>query len=218
MMTRYHIEREMLFDYAAGSLAEGPSLVTATHLAYCKTCRDELAALERVGGEMLAQAEATPVAGDALARTLARIERPEPEAAPEPVLDEASRSVMPGPLRRFVGRNIDQLRWRRVGSRIEEAVLATASPEFKTSLLRIAAGAAVPVHTHGGREYTLVLKGGILDDGEEYRRGDVMTMDETHEHRPVAAPDDECICLAVLDAPVRLTGRFARLLNPFLRH
>lgn len=217
-MTRSHLEREMLFDYAAGSLAEAPSLVAATHLAYCKTCRDELAALEHVGGELLAQAEAAPVAGDALARTLARLERPEPEIASEPILDAASRSVMPGPLRRFVGRNLDQLKWRRVGPRIEEAVLATASPEFKTSLLRIAAGAAVPVHTHGGREYTLVLKGGIIDDGMEYRQGDVMAMDETHEHRPVATPDEECICLAVLDAPVRLTGRFTRFLNPFLRH
>lgn len=217
-MTRHHIEQDMLFDYAAGSLAESPSLIVATHLAYCIKCRHNLRALEHLGGKLLNDTDETPLARDALARTLARLDQPAPEATLGPLFDKETRKTMPGPLRRFVGRNLDQLKWRRIGSRIEEAVLATASPEFKTSLLRIAAGAAVPVHTHRGREYTVVLKGGIIDDGEEYRRGDLMTMNETNEHRPVAAADEECICLAVLDGPVHLTGRFTRFLNPFLRH
>jgi putative transcriptional regulator len=61
-----------------------------------------------------------------------------------------------------------------------------------------------------------VLKGGIVDDDRHYRRGDLMLAGSDHEHRPVAAEDEECICLAVLDAPVRFTGFFTRLLNPFL--
>ena len=28
---------------------------------------------------------------------------------------------------------------------------------------------------------------------------------------------EDCLCLAVTDAPLRLTGRFTRMLNPFLR-
>lgn len=217
MMPRHHIDREMLLDYAAGSLPEAPALVVASHLACCAPCRDETAGIERLGGALLEATDQAAVSVDSLARILDRLDVAEPAPA-EPAIDAESRAVMPGPLRRFVGRNLRELSWRRIGPRMEEAVLATASPEFKTSLLRIAAGARIPVHTHGGNEYTLVLRGGIIDADKEYRRGDVMAMNQTDEHRPAAAPDDICICLAVLDAPVRLTGRLLRFLNPFLGH
>lgn len=216
-MTRHHIDHDLLVDYGTGSLPEALSLVVATHLAYCTLCRKELAGIEDVGGALLAAAEEAPVSVNAFAAILDRLDAAE-EPVATPPLDAASRKVMPGPLARHVKRNLKDLRWRRIGPHIEEAVLATTTPGLKTALLRIGAGAAIPVHTHGGREWTLVLQGGILDSGTEYRRGDVMAMDEDDEHRPTATNDEDCICLAVLDAPVRLTGRFGRLLNPFIRH
>ena len=36
-------------------------------------------------------------------------------------------------------------------------------------------------------------------------------------HTPVATLDRECICLAVTEGPIQLTGFLGRLLNPFLR-
>ena len=48
-------------------------------------------------------------------------------------------------------------------------------------------------------------------------RGDVAEADPSVNHQPVADPGEDCICLAVTDAPLRLTGPFGRLLNPFLR-
>lgn len=216
-MPGHHIEYEMLVDYAAGSLPEALSLVVATHLACCSECRRKVQEMEDIGGALLESQAETALHGDALAQVLDRLDAPEP--APEPArLDAVSRSTLPGPLARFVNRNLGDLRWRRAGPQIEEAVLATASPRYKTMLLRVPAGAAMPSHTHDGREYTLVLTGGIIDNGVEYRRGDVMTADPDLDHRPAAAPGEDCICLAVLDAPVRLTGLFGRLLNPFLRH
>lgn len=216
-MTAHHIEHDLLVDYAAGSLPEAPSLIVATHLACCETCRAEVARIEDIGGALLESSDEAAVGPDALAAVLDRLDVPEPVPA-RPVLDDPSRKVMPGPLARYVQRNLGDLRWRRLGPRMEEAVLATASPTFKAALLRISAGAAIPVHTHGGREYTLVLQGGIRDDGVEYRRGDVMALDQRHEHKPTATEDEDCICLVVLDAPVRLTGKLTRFLNPFLRH
>lgn len=216
-MIRHHIAHDLLVDYASGSLPEAPSLVVATHLACCASCRGDVRRVEDIGGALLESVGTASLGPDALAAVLDRLDTHEPETT-ELRLDEESRKVLPGPLARHVHRNLGDLRWRRLGPRIEEAVLASASPIFKTALLRVAAGAAMPAHTHGGQEYTLVLKGGIRDGGTEYRRGDVMSLDETHEHKPVATEDEECICLVVLDAPVRLTGRFARLLNPFIKH
>ncbi|MDX5298530.1 MAG: anti-sigma factor, partial [Gammaproteobacteria bacterium] len=34
---------------------------------------------------------------------------------------------------------------------------------------------------------------------------------------PEALHGEDCVTLSVLSAPVRLTGRFMRLLNPFIR-
>ena len=75
----------------------------------------------------------------------------------------------------------------------------------------------MPVHTHRGREYTLVLAGSYRDNGSHYGPGDVSLKDASDVHRPVVAGDEDCVCLAVLDAPLRLTGMLGRLVNPFLR-
>jgi len=77
----------------------------------------------------------------------------------------------------------------------------------------VKAGAALPQHTHEGAEYTLLLTGGFSDETGHYRRGDVAIADPSIDHRPVADEGEDCICLAVTDAPLRLTGRFGRYLN-----
>jgi putative transcriptional regulator len=219
MMICHHPENEMLFDYASGSLEEEPSLVVAAHLAFCDLCRGEVRSMESLGGALLSKAadEQTgdeQMAPDALESVMARLDSPMEAGESQP--PAPADPILPGPVARYIGSGLDGLRWRRVAPRMEEALIATSNAKFKTSLLRIKAGTVIPRHAHGGREYTLVLKGGIVDEEMRYRRGDVMVADSTHEHRPVAAEDEECICLAVLDAPLRFTGFFARLLSPFL--
>jgi len=44
-----------------------------------------------------------------------------------------------------------------------------------------------------------------------------VVLNEQDEHRPVAVGCEDCITLSVLSAPLKLTGAFTRLLNPFLR-
>jgi putative transcriptional regulator len=214
-MISHHPDNDMLFDYASGSLQEEFSLVVAAHLAFCELCRDDVRSLESLGGALLAEVGEEDVAPDALDAVLAQLDTQPAEAAAEP--PRAADSVLPGPVYRYVGGDPDDLRWRRVAPHIEESLIASPNPRIKTSLLRIKPGTVIPSHGHGGQEYTLILKGGIVDGDQQYRRGDVMRADESQEHRPVAAEDEECICLAVLDAPIRLTGFFHRLLNPFLR-
>ncbi len=75
----------------------------------------------------------------------------------------------------------------------------------------------MPSHTHAGLELTLVLQGGFCDRTGHFLRGDVAEADSDVDHRPVADDDGPCLCLAVTDAPLRLTGRVGRMLNPFVR-
>ncbi len=83
--------------------------------------------------------------------------------------------------------------------------------------MRLRAGTGAPRHTHEGTELTLVLEAGFTDALGHYLRGDVEVADSALDHRPVADIDGDCLCLAMADAPLRLTGRLGRLLNTFVR-
>ena len=63
---------------------------------------------------------------------------------------------------------------------------------------------------------TLVLAGAFSDATGDYRRGDLQEADDSLEHKPHAAPGDDCICLAVTDAPLRFKSVAARLLQPLI--
>lgn len=75
----------------------------------------------------------------------------------------------------------------------------------------------MPDHGHRGIEMTLVLRGAFLDEDERFARGDVEMADSDLEHTPIADIGEDCICLAVTDAPLRFNGLIPRLVQPFLR-
>lgn len=135
---------------------------------------------------------------------------------------------VPQPLRSYLlsltgadaGASLNALPWQRRMRGLDEIELAPQpgrpnAPRIK--LVRIRAGHAAPRHTHTGTELTVVLAGGFHDEFGRYRRGDVLYHDATVDHQPVADPGEDCLCLSVLDAPLRLTGPLGRMLNPFLR-
>jgi putative transcriptional regulator len=83
--------------------------------------------------------------------------------------------------------------------------------------MRLDPGSVMPVHSHRGHEFTLVLAGGFRDGSQQFLPGDFAVRDASHRHQPIVDDDGQCLCLVVLDAPLRLTGAVGRLLNPFLR-
>ncbi|MEQ9812668.1 MAG: cupin domain-containing protein, partial [Azospirillaceae bacterium] len=123
--------------------------------------------------------------------------------------------TVPQPLRGYLGQKLDALPWRPVIRGLQEHDLGISGARVK--MLRIEAGAGMPQHSHEGTEHTLVLTGSYGDTLGIYRRGDVSTTDASVDHRPLAGTDGPCICLTVVDAPLRLTGPLGRFLNPFVR-
>jgi len=153
-----------------------------------------------------------------LDRALARLELPESLEAGEAAAEGPGPGDLrvPRPLRGYLGDGLESLAWKSRGS-VAEFRLLTGHAGMKTRLLRIKGGTALPQHTHEGTEYTLLLAGGFSDASGHYLAGDVAVADPSVDHRPVADPGADCLCLAVTDAPLRLTGRFGRYLNAFLR-
>jgi putative transcriptional regulator len=66
-------------------------------------------------------------------------------------------------------------------------------------------------------ELTLVLQGAFRDEAQRFARGDIEIATEADEHTPVAIGDEDCICLAVTDAPLRFNAMIPRLLQPLFR-
>ena len=224
-MSATRVPEEMLLAYATGALNEPLSLVVASHLALNPASRAEVKAYEQVGGALLEDLEPAALADGALERTLELIRLiPQDETSASeqicaPVKPQpADGLTLPSALRGYIGPDIEALDWKTVLRGVEEAEFSVGREGARTRLMRIAPGAGAPRHTHGGMEVTLVLEGAYRDASGRYARGDVQVADDGVEHAPVAEASGTCLCLVVSDAPIRLTGFFGRLLNPFIRH
>jgi putative transcriptional regulator len=211
MTIKHHLSEDLLMGYAAGTLPEAFSLVVASHISMCDTCRAALESYEALGGAVLEE-RGVDMAADGLAACLARLDDAPVLERPAPV----TSGTLPAPLRDYVGGDIDAIRWRPVGGGVKQAILPT-SDSASARLLYIPAGAAVPDHGHRGMELTMVLQGAFADESDRFARGDVEVADEAMQHMPVADIAEDCICLAATDAPLKFQSLIPRLLQPLLK-
>lgn len=215
MMTheiKHHLSDDILMAYSAGALPEAFNLMVASHISMCDQCRAQLESFDAVGGALL-DIDAVDMPEDSLAATIAMIAAQEPQ--PRKTAPSVN-GVLPGPLRDYVGGDLDAIKWRPVGMGVKQAILPT-SRDASARLLFIPAGAAVPDHSHNGIEMTMVLQGAFSDEDDRFARGDVEIADQSVHHTPVADISEDCICLAVTDAPLRFSGLIPRIAQPFLR-
>lgn len=208
---KHHLDDATLLSYAAGTLPEAFSLIVATHLSLCDTCRADAQAYDAVGGALLGDGVDTRMTVGSLEQTLAQLD--DLEDRPEKKLVTGD---LPAPLRDYVGGDLSSVKWRPVGLGVKQAILST-SKSATARLLLIPAGAAMPDHGHHGKEMTLVLKGAFHDDEAYFARGDIEIADQDVQHIPVADISEDCICLAVTDAPLRFNGLLPRLWQRFAR-
>lgn len=210
----HHLTNDLIFGYSAGTLPEAVNLIVATHISLCDECRAAMEAQDAVGGAVLEAADDMSISDSCLSGAMALIRGPAKDPVSRRIQLERD-IVAPAPLRDYIGGGLDDVKWRPVGMGVKQAILAT-SPDATARLLYIPAGTAMPDHGHRGMELTLVLKGAFHDDEGYFARGDIEIANEDLHHTPVADISEDCICLAVTDAPLRLKG-LARLAQPFLR-
>ncbi len=121
-------------------------------------------------------------------------------------------NVLPVALHDYIGKSINGIGWRWRMPGLKEYKIASEDG-YEASLLWIKAGRKMPAHTHDGMEVTLVLKGSFGDEHEHYARGDVAVADCDIDHSPKAGLEEDCICLVVTDAPLRLTGKIGHFFH-----
>lgn len=213
MTINHHPREEMLLDYVSGALGEAWSIAIATHLSVCPQCRRVASGLETLAGAVLKELSDEVVEPSTLDSVLSRLEEGERRRNRIEV-DSLEVVCLPKPLRDYTGGDLDSVRWKRLGPVAHQVVVCAESDGTVARLLRIPAGKPVPEHSHGGDEITLVLRGAFEDHLGLYERGDMQSADASITHRPYAVPGEDCICLAVTDAPLQFRSMTARLLQP----
>lgn len=217
---KHHLTDDVLLAYCAGTLPEAFSLVVATHISLCETCRSHMDTLDALGGVVIEETPKAAMSSGSLEACLKMAESmpKDPikmEAAGKPKRQK-SAGLFPAPLQDYVGGDLDAVRWRPIGLGVKQAILKT-SRDASVRLLYIPTGAAMPDHTHNGTEMTLVLQGAFQDESDYFGAGDVEIADEDMNHTPVAVGPVDCICLAASDAPLKFNGILPKVLQPFFR-
>lgn len=217
MSVKHHISDAFLIDYASGSLSEGWSLAVASHLALCPECRRRLSAMEEAAGAILDKAGESGNEDASWARFKAQAIDVDIEEIKPAVARPKLAAVLPEPLRSYLGGDLADLKWRALGRGAYQILIDTKDSGTQVRLLRIPAGKPVPEHTHEGRELTLVLAGSFHDGDDLFARGDIEEADGDLLHTPTATEGEDCICLAVTEAPLRFSSWIVRLMQPILK-
>lgn len=200
----------LLAAYCAGTLEPSVHALVASHLLMKRDSRSYVAALEA-----LAAAELVKLKPEPLSRRDERLQSIFESKPAAQALASVGSSMLPLPLQHYLGRDIDAIRWRTKLPGVKECRIENTG-RGEASLLWVKAGRRMPSHTHEGSEITLVLKGAFSDVTGRYARGDIAIADADLDHKPITDADEDCICFAVTDAPLHLTGPFGRFIDRFL--
>ncbi|MBV1701499.1 MAG: ChrR family anti-sigma-E factor [Hyphomicrobiales bacterium] len=199
----------LLAQYCAGSLNPALNALVDAHLELSNTNHRFVEELESLKGEaVLAMPPAVIAHRDAnLAAIFGQV--------PDAIESEPECAILPAALQRFAASDYASLKWNIVLPGIWQCKLADA-PGMEATLYRIRAGRHIPEHRHEGTEITLVLRGAFRDGEACFRQGDIAFADNRGNHKPVAEPGEDCICFAVIDAPLHLTGPIGRFLDKWV--
>ena len=223
-MIQHHPSLELLTDYCSGGMRLSHSLCVASHLEYCETCRKQVKKLEKVGALYFEESprnisgEKDKQLKDRVFSLLDEDERDMETLKPiSAEVNHTDNYRAPNSLAQFVQGSFNNLDWSRITPSIKLATLCHDRDGSQIALSCVRPGGKLPHHRHTGGEITVVLEGSFSDESGIFSKGDFVYRDASHKHKPVVTKDAECICLMVLDAPIKFTGIFSRLLNPLVK-
>ncbi len=214
-MAKFHPDLDLLTEHAAGNLPLAQAACVSVHMNYCEQCQRTTGQLQGLGAALFESLHAAPVGDTLLNAVLARLDDAPPLSYATSPGWAAGKT--PAILQRLMRGDFTELVWKKITGTLSISYLKTGDPNYEFALYHIKAGGRIPEHTHRGSEMTLVLEGGFSDADGSYHQGDFMLRRPGDVHAPTAVQSEDCICLAVLDAPLRFTGWQYRWMNPFLQ-
>ena len=234
-MIQHHPTDNILVEFAAGTLDTAQAVAVNAHMHFCTKCQQNIKKMEQTGGAMLDSLDPEALAENSFDKLLSAIEVMAAESistnhGTDDTLinnkidlrsDEAVKIARDyGRLPNVVAKMMSQkaLKWRYINSSLKTSHLIAGQNGHQVSLQKISAGGVAPEHDHSGTEMTVVLKGSFSDKEGIYQEGDFILKEPGQIHQPISARNEDCLCLSVESAPVKLTGFFGRMVNPFIKH
>ena len=226
MTVQLHPETDLLVDYSAGSLSPALCVSITAHLHFCDQCRSQQDELLSFGGnlfekiapqEMQENSFASVLSSIASDVNLSDVNLGDAHSVDVNSSDVNSSSVADtANLPRFLQKLVPKPQFNFLTCSLKVAKIAIGEDRYELALHKIRAGGNTPKHDHNGVEVTVVLYGSFSDKEGVYNEGDFIVRNPGDVHSPLASLGDECICLSVVEAPIRLVGPILRMINPFL--
>ena len=199
------VKNELIFAYAAGKLGYSKSIFTATYLYLNSRALIIHDSFEKMLGDNLLDYEGKKLSqlkySDCLSNTSSR--------------NKVIKSPENSPINKIVG-PLKDIKWKKIFNGFNEFVPISKFEENdkdELKLIKMDPGASVPLHSHEGKEYILVLDGSFCDEYGNYNKGDIQINDQKIRHTPIACKDDGCICLTITEKDVIFFGKYGSLLN-----
>ena len=143
-MNRTVVKNQLIFDFASGILGPAKSIFASTYLQFNSNASKIGSTFENMLGENLMDNENIHPKNlkytDCIDST-----------------NNKSTSNIKDPVTSFFG-NLNNLKWKQVYKGFNEFT-ASIDDKDELKLIKMDPGVSVPLHSHGGKEYILVLEG-----------------------------------------------------------
>jgi len=200
MKNSLSLKNELIFSYASGTTSLAKSLMASTYLylnsrevkiynEFEDYCGEELKNISQIKTKNL-NAEKCMVDN----------------------LNDNKTILKPiNPINKFL-KDLGNLEWKKIFSGFYEHEFKLSKKE-NAKLIKMDPSAKVPLHSHSGKEYILVLDGSFSDEYGTYLKGDLQVNDSQIKHTPVACKNKGCICLTITEDDLIFYGPMAPILN-----
>ena len=201
-MSTIDFKNQLVLDFAAGSLGLSKSIFASTYLYLNSKASKLHNSFENYLGDNLLDNEDIPLSKLKYTDCISK----------KPVLKDEIKNDL-NPISKILG-PLENLEWKKIYKGFNEFKPKIPDNEELT-LIKMDPGSSIPLHSHGGKEYILVLKGSFQDEFGIYNKGDIQINDQKIKHTPIASKDEGCICLTITEKDVIFFGRFGSFLNLF---
>ena len=197
-------KNELIFNYSSGKLGEAKSLFVSMYLFLNSVAAKKASIFDNFLADNLADLdEVAPK----------KINYKDCITASSKENSEFRIKKSYNPLTNHIG-SIDKLNWKSIYKGFKEFNLPLKDDDT-IKLIKMDPGTSVPLHSHNGKEYILVIDGSFCDEYGEYKKGDMQINDQNIKHHPSANDNNGCVCLSITESDVVFFGKFASILNLF---
>ena len=197
-------KNELIFGYSSGNLSEAKSLFVSMYLFLNSVAAKKASIFDNILADNLADLDEV---------ALKKINYKDCINTNTNQDLELKISKNYNPLTNFIG-SIEKLKWKLVYKGFREFNIPLKDSDA-IKLIKMDPGTSVPLHSHNGKEYILVIDGSFCDEYGEYKKGDMQINDQKIKHHPIASNKNGCICLSITERDVVFFGKFGSALNLF---